>query len=158
MAPCTHGMLLTSAFVRVQAVKAAEDAAIQAAQAAQQAEAGGNPVDIVAKATLATTRCSQVDSARSSLLTSLFCRKLSDYTWLPSAAPREHVVEALSTCDYVHSFGTRLWAKRRPRSLYLHSALQAAAPHCAGQRQASDGEIEPHQGLCNLWELSQDLR
>ena len=44
----------------VQAVKAAEDAAIQAAQAAQQAEAGGNPVDVVAKATLATTRCSQV--------------------------------------------------------------------------------------------------
>ena len=45
---------------RVQAVKAAEDAAIQAAQAAQQAEAGGNPVDVVAKATLATQRCSQV--------------------------------------------------------------------------------------------------
>ncbi len=44
----------------VQAVKAAEDAAIAAAQAAQQAEAGGNPVDVVAKATLATTRCSQV--------------------------------------------------------------------------------------------------
>ena len=44
----------------LQAVKAAEDAAAQAAQAAQQAEAGGNPVDVVAKATLATQRCSQV--------------------------------------------------------------------------------------------------
>ena len=55
----------------VQAVKAAEDAAIQAAQAAQQAEAGGNPVDVVAKATLATTRCSQVDSTHTSLLISL---------------------------------------------------------------------------------------
>ena len=31
----------------LQAVKAAEDAAAQAAQAAQQAEAGGNPVDVV---------------------------------------------------------------------------------------------------------------
>ena len=44
----------------LQAVKAAEDAAAQAAQAAQQAEAGGNPVDVVAKATLVTQRCSQV--------------------------------------------------------------------------------------------------
>ena len=44
----------------MQAVKAAEDAAVQATQAAQQAEAGGSPVDVVAKATLATVRCSQV--------------------------------------------------------------------------------------------------
>jgi hypothetical protein len=52
----------------LQAVKAAEDAAAQAAQAAQQAEAGGNPVDVVAKATLATQRCSQViDHAASNL-------------------------------------------------------------------------------------------
>ena len=60
----------------MQAVKAAEDAAIQAAQAAQQAEAGGNPVDVVAKATLATTRCSQVDCTCSSLGSSPFTREL----------------------------------------------------------------------------------
>ena len=38
---------------------------MQATQAAQQAEAGGSPVDVVAKATLATVRCSQVRAALS---------------------------------------------------------------------------------------------
>ena len=60
---CVQTCVKTYMCAHVQAVKAAEDAAIQAAQAAQQAEAGGNPVDVVAKATLATTRCSQVDSS-----------------------------------------------------------------------------------------------
>ena len=52
----------------MQAVKAAEDAAVQATQAAQQAEAGGSPVDVVAKATLATVRCSQVRITRPCLI------------------------------------------------------------------------------------------
>ena len=52
----------------VQAVKAAEDAAVHATQAAQQAEAGGSPVDVVAKATLATVRCSQVRTTQPDFL------------------------------------------------------------------------------------------
>ena len=56
----TIGLGLPKGAFNVQAVKAAEDAAVHATQAAQQAEAGGSPVDVVAKATLATVRCSQV--------------------------------------------------------------------------------------------------
>ena len=56
----TIGLGLQNGACIVQAVKAAEDAAVHATQAAQQAEAGGSPVDVVAKATLATVRCSQV--------------------------------------------------------------------------------------------------
>ena len=56
----TIGLGLQNGACNVQAVKAAEDAAVHATQAAQQAEAGGSPVDVVAKATLATVRCSQV--------------------------------------------------------------------------------------------------
>ena len=60
----------------MQAVKAAEDAAVQATQAAQQAEAGGSPVDVVAKATLATVRCSQVRTSQPGFIpcrSGLFC-------------------------------------------------------------------------------------
>lgn len=115
----------------VQAVKAAEDAAIQAALAAQQAEAGGNPVDVVAKATLATTRCSQVHSAWSSILTSQFA----------ACGLTRHQVQL-----------------RAPTNIALRQPWQAAAPHRVGQRLAG---LEPRTGPClaadNTREPQKDL-